>query len=134
MNFFRSVLFHMKTGGYRKYFVRGCRIPDNVFLVHMVRKVPHWITSQLQRFLDLRMLSKPRYKWWYLETKRGNTPSPCPPPCPRPLAVYLQQTTAKNIFKQSSIYRFTNLEIRVNFWWALWTIFKSEVAMKSTGA
>ena len=134
MNFFHSVLFHMKTGGYLKYFVRRCRIPDNVFLVHMVRKVPHWITSQLQRFLDLRMLSKPRYKWWYLETKRGNTPSPCPPPCPRPLAVYLQQTTAKNIFKQSSIYRFTNLEIRVNFWWALWTIFKSEVAMKSTGA
>ena len=76
MNFFRSVLFHMKTGGYRKYFVRGCRIPDNLFLVHMIRKVPHWITSQLQRFLDLRMLSKPRYKWWYLVfwRQRGEIP------------------------------------------------------------
>ena len=109
-------------------------VESQIILVHMVRKVAHWITLQLQTYLDVRMLSNPRYKWLYLVfwRQRGEIPpSPCLPPCPRLLALYLQQTKAKNTLKQSSVYRFPNPEIRVNFWWALWTIFKSEVATKS---
>ena len=105
-------------------------VESQIILVHMVRKVAHWITLQLQTYLDLRMLSKQDINddILYFGDKEGKYPLSLPP---RPLALYLQQTKAKNTLKQSSIYRFPNPEIRVNFWWALWTIFKSEVATKS---
>ena len=51
-------------------------VESQIILVHMVRKVAHWITLQLQTYLDVRMLSNPRYKWLYLVfwRQRGEIP------------------------------------------------------------